>query len=228
MATPIQGTSYGTGWVDVCNWALRRIGAPRISTLNDGSTQQIACTDLLGQSISEVIAANDDWACLRARAQLSRDASYTPPNDFKYAYLLPSDYEGFVAIETLDAPAPQLDPLNPRPLQPVYPWSPQGNWILTSATLVYLTYTRTPTNEDGATLPKKFRWAVAMQLALNLVMPLRQNVQLQKIMEGVAKGAIKQAIASDDQAKQTFVGPEERGFGYYDEVRSMGQSDRWY
>jgi hypothetical protein len=225
MSTPLQGTSYDKSWTDVCNTALRLIGAPRISSLTDGTNSQIACSDLLADAISEVVGGNDDWNCLRTQAILNKDSGSPPLFDYLYAYLLPADYERFISIETADTPAPIIDPSNPHPIAPLYPWKVVGNHVYTNATLVYLWYHRTVGNEDAATLPKSFLHAIHAALAASLVMPLRQDPVLLKAMEGKAAKELMQAIAVDDAGKQTKVGSQERGYTYYDENRDLGPID---
>jgi len=223
MGTPIQGTTYGKSWVDVCNWALRRIGCKRITSLTDGSKEQLACSDLLGDAITNVVSANDDWACLRARVQLAVDASYVPPTDFLYAYAMPNDFERWVDIETyIDASAvPPAGVWNEPPVQQM-PWSREQNWILSNSTVVYLRYGRTVNNEDAGLMPKSFVCAVQTALAVALLVPLRQNVGLLPHLEKQAADALKDAIATDDQSKQTWEGSRKRGYRYYEEARYGG------
>jgi len=221
--TPIQGTTYGKSWVDVCNWALRRIGCKRIESLSDGSREQQACTDLLGDAITNIVSANDDWACLRARAQLAVDAGYTPPNDYLYAYALPNDFEAWVDIETYNS-AVSVVSLAPWgfPCVRELPWSREQNWVLSNATIVYLRYVRTVNNEDAGLMPKSFICAVQTTLAVSLLLPLRQNVGLLAHLKQESKEALQDAIAMDDKSKQTWEGSKKRGYRYYDETRYGG------
>jgi hypothetical protein len=222
--TPIQGISAGVSWVDVCNTALRAIGAARISNLTDGSPSQLACSDLLGDAITAVMAANDDWCILRVRTQLTRDPKYVPPNDYLYAYTLPSDCSDFQqdGVEAIDQP-PSSNPLVlPNGSPSNHKWSREGNWILTDATLVYLLYQRNLNNEDPSILPDWFFHAIHDQLAVGLCMPLRQNVALLRILEKAAEKSLQAAIANDDKAKETWEGSKTRGYDYYEKVRMTG------
>lgn len=227
MGTPIQGISPGNSWVDVCNTALRAVGAKRISTLSDGSPSQQACSDLLGDAITAVGAANDDWCILRARAQLSVDSTYTPPNDYLYAYALPADCDEFQedGVEAIDQPANmQIIPVPPG-MRSTHSWSREGRWLLTNATLVYLRYQRNLTNEDAALLPDWYLHAIHDQLAVALCMPLRQNVGLLARLEKAAASSIAAAIANDDKMKETWQGSKVRGYEYYEETRMTGGYD---
>ena len=231
MSTQIQGTTFGEAWVDVANWALRRIGSSRISSLSDGSPNQLVVSDMLGDAIMEVVYASNDWSILKARQQLSIDPTYVPPTDFLYAYSLPSDYEGFVSIETLDSPyaASQVDPTNPKPVRPMYPWSFEsqqgggvGPHILTNGPYAYLTYIRGIVNEDGVLAAKSFRCAVQACLAVSVEMSLRGNTRLRLELQKESEKAIATAIMVDDRAKETKLGPDERGYTWYDENRFAG------
>jgi hypothetical protein len=225
VSTPIQGTSWDKSWTDVCNTALRRIGARRIGSLTDGSKEQIACSDLLADAISDVVGSNDDWNCLRAQSQLVNDATITPMFDYLYAYLLPADYERFVAIETADTPAPIIDPYNPHPIVPLYDWKIVGNHVYTNATLVYLWYHRTVVNEDASGLPKQFLHAIHAQLAYLLVMPLRQDATLLRTCKDDVEEELRKAIAQDDAGKQTKMGSAARSYTWHDENRDLGPID---
>lgn len=219
---PIQGISAGVSWVDVCNTALRAIGMGRIANLNEGSPSALACADLLGDAVSSVCSASDDWACLRARAQLQVDASYTPINDYLYAYLLPADCSDFNQddIEAISAPAAGSTPNPyPYPVRSTFEWSREDRWILTNATLVHLRYNRNPVQSDAGTLPDWFLHAVHDQLACNLCMPLRQNVGLLKILDANAQKSLYAAIANDDKMKYKASARDTRGYGYYEETR---------
>jgi len=225
MGTPLQGTKYDQSWTDVCNTALRLIGANRIASLTDGSREQIACSDLLADAISDVIGGSDDWNCLRAQAVLVVDAANPPLFDYLYAYLLPADYERFIRVYTGDTPAPVIDPYNPHPTDPIYDWKIVGGHLYTNATLVYLWYNRTIVNEDASTLPKSFLHAIHASLAASLVMPLRQDPTLLKMMEDKAAKELARAIAIDDAGKQTRIGSQARGYTWHDENRDLGPID---
>lgn len=222
--TPVKGFSFGNSWTDICNGALRHVGARRIQTLQDGTESAIACADMLADAITEVIAADDDWCVLRKRAQLSVAPEYVPPNDFLYAYALPNDIVNFSqdGVEAIDAPAPT----NPSTIPPGSPssheWRIESSYLLTNATLVYLTYTRQLMDEDAATLPRWFTLAIEHKLAEHLAMPLRQNATLATRLEKKADQAIRAAISMDDQMKETWEGSKTRGYEYYEQRRYTG------
>jgi hypothetical protein len=155
--------------------------------------------------------------------QLAVDAGNVPVSDYLYAYALPNDFERWVDIELLDQPiSGQVTFTDPRRPQRQYNWSREDRWILTNATLVYLIYGRTVNNEDASLLPKSFVCAVQTALAVSLLIPLRQNVALLPHLEKQAADALKDAIATDDQSKQTWVGTDIRGYRYYEETRESG------
>ncbi len=224
---PIQGVNAGVSWVDVCNTALRMLGMDRISSLsgNDNDKSRLACADLLPDAITAVCSASDDWACLRARAQLVLDPTYVPVNDYLYAYSIPVDCSDFnqADVEALDAPQAG-SPTNPYPytVRSTHRWSREDKWILTNATLVYLRYNRNPVQADASTLPDWFLHAVHDQLAINLCMPLRQNVGLLNVISKGAEKSLSAALANDDKMKYKASARDKRGYGYYEETRMTG------
>jgi hypothetical protein len=222
---PIQGVNAGSSWVDVCNTALRALGMGRIANLTGTDPSSLACADLLPDAITSVCSASDDWACLRARAQLVIDPLYVPVNDYLYAYSLPADCSDFNQndVEAIDAPAVgSLPNPQPYPVRSTFRWSREDRWILTNATLVYLRYNRNPVQSDAATLPDWFLHAVHDQLAVNLCMPLRQNVGLLKILDASAAKTLSAALANDDKMKYKASARDTRGYGYYEETRMTG------
>lgn len=219
------GQSPQGSWVAVCNAALRAIGAQRISNLADGTPSQQACSDLLGDAITAVTSASDNWAVLRKRVQLAIDATATPPvNDYLYAYLLPVDCVDFIAsdVEAVDAPPVGAVVQPPPGRKSNYAWIREDRWILTNATLVYLTYARDVVNTDAATLPDWFLHAIHDQLAVALVMPLRQNPALLRQLTAHAAESLRNAIANDDKMKDVPDGEKTRGYRYYEETRMTG------
>jgi hypothetical protein len=195
----------------------------RIANLAEGTPSALACADLLGDAITAVCAASDDWACLRARAQLQVDGTYTPINDYLYAYVLPNDCDDFSQddVEAIDAPGTGVV-ISPPGRRSNYPWSREDRWILTNATLVYLRYNRNVVDSDSTTLPDWFKHAIHDQLAVNLCMPLRQNVGLLKILEAASQKSLYAAIANDDKMKQVKTASDYRGYGFYEETRMTG------
>ena len=218
--TPIVGASPGASWVSVCNTALRAVGKDRISAIGGSDPNALICADLLPDAITAVLAANDDWCVLRKRAQLVVDGDYVPAYGYLYAYALPNDcsdfqQDGVIAINAVPAGTTISDDDTLSSM----PWAREDRWILTNATACYLKYQRLLYNEDAATLPDWFLHAVHDQLAVNLCMPLRQNVGLLKILDAGAAKSLSAALANDDKMKSKPSARDTRGYGYYEETR---------
>ena len=223
--TPIVGISQGASWVSVCNTALRAVGKDRISQLGGSDPNAMICADLLPDAITAVMAANDDWCVLRARAQLSVDPNYVPPYGYLYAYALPNDcsdfqQDGVIAINAV----PVGTTISDDDTLSSMPWAREDTWILTNATAVYLKYQRGLYNEDAATLPDWFLHAVHDQLAVSLCMPMRQSPSLLRVLTKNAEDSLRNAIANDDKMKVTFQGSGIRGFKYYEDTRGGDSS----
>lgn len=75
--------------VSICNLALVRIGATRISALTDDSKSAILCNAMWEPSRDEVLSEHF-WNCASARQTLAQDST-APAFRFDYRYPLPTN-----------------------------------------------------------------------------------------------------------------------------------------
>lgn len=76
--------------VDICNLALQRLGAARITSLADNSTPA-RTMNLLYEHTRDMLLRSHAWNFAIDRASLAADAS-TPAFGYDYSYTLPSDF----------------------------------------------------------------------------------------------------------------------------------------
>jgi len=74
--------------VDICNMALIRLGANRITSIDDDSKQALLCKQLYDQTRDEVLH-DHDWNCSINRQSLAQLAE-TPEFGYDYVYQLPT------------------------------------------------------------------------------------------------------------------------------------------
>ena len=75
--------------VEICNFALSRLGAKTITSLEDGTTEANLCSAMFDILAKEVMAAGS-WSSTIARIELASTGS-TPSFEFSYTFQLPVD-----------------------------------------------------------------------------------------------------------------------------------------
>lgn len=141
-----------TSNVEICNVALTRIDRKRITDLLDGSTSANDCSALFTPTRQELLRIHD-WNFARARQKLAR-LSAAPEYEYDHAYQLPTDW-----LVTRGVHEDENGVSTPR-------YRIEGQTILSSATDIYLTYTRDLT--DPAAMPSDFRSLFSYRLAEQL------------------------------------------------------------
>lgn len=86
--------------VDICNRALSRIGAARITSINDSVKPAKACNSAYTMVRDEVLRAHP-WNCTVTRATLA-PLSASPEYEYGYQYQLPSDCLRLLEVDNDD------------------------------------------------------------------------------------------------------------------------------
>lgn len=108
--------------VSICNMALTRIGANRISSLTQ-DTENARIANLIYDFIVDGVLASYAWPCASTRARLAQLTS-TPAYEYAYQYQLPSN--------------PYC--LKPLSIYPTGDYKVEGRLLLANQTEVYLRY----------------------------------------------------------------------------------------
>jgi hypothetical protein len=80
----------GLNKVEICNFALAKLGATRIGSLTDSSEEARQCNIFYDQTVREILREYP-WSFATEAVQLAQSTT-TPLLDFKYQYALPDDY----------------------------------------------------------------------------------------------------------------------------------------
>lgn len=190
--------SYSSSWVELCNKALGRLGAGKISDFSTGGNLSYYCNLYLGDAI-EYVFSQFDWPFAKTRLQLA--ASTTAPEyGYDYAFPLPSNYCRLVEVENDE-----------------YEYSVESNSILTDSDEVWITYIAKP--DDPVLLPGYIKRAIETELAFLLSTPLTSSDSVtQRVMsERELDMQRAKTAASREYDEQTQ--EEERGYLYYEEER---------
>lgn len=166
----------------ICNQALARIGAKRITDLATGQTIEAQkCRDLYEQERDALLEAHG-WHFAEESAVLSED-TVTPAFGYTHQYILPSD-----CLRVLQVHCNAI-------------YTVQGDRLLTNHDSCKIIYVQKVT--DPTKFHPMFTKALALALAMQLAMPLAQDKQLRQIIQGEYENALARAKVVNDQAEQT-------------------------
>jgi hypothetical protein len=183
----------------ICNSALAKIGAARITSLAEGSKNASLCAELYDKCRDDLLRAHT-WNFAVARTKLAREAD-APAFGPAHAYGLPADWIRCVSAHGgADGRA-------------VLVYRIEGDRLLSDAGQVYLRYIRRV--EDANRMPADFREALACLLARELAVPLAQSGTLEEKLEARFRTRLRRARTTDGLEDQ----PEPLPLGAWAEVR---------
>lgn len=81
--------AFMSSQVDICNMALTRLGAGRITSLGDNTVEAKALSAIYNQ-VAKYVMAKAPWPSIRYRATLAQTTN-TPAFGFNYEYQLPTN-----------------------------------------------------------------------------------------------------------------------------------------
>lgn len=153
--------------INVCNQALMKIGAKRITAFDDATVEArdcSACYTTMRDQVLEVIP----WSFAKRRS-IRTAATDTPAFGYTYQYALPSDCLKVLSI--LAYPAQGKEPN----------WTVEGNYLLTNEEEVFLHYTARV--EDATHFSPSFIRALSLYLAAHLAMSISKSAKLANELE---------------------------------------------
>ena len=177
----------------ICNSALAKIGAARITALEEASKNASLCAELYERCRDDLLRAHS-WNFATARARLARQAE-APAFGFVYAHALPADWIRCVTAHGDEGGASMLR------------YKIEANSLLSDAEDVFLRYIRRV--EDANLMSADFREALACLLARELAVPIAQSNTLEEKMEARFRTRLRRARTTDgleDQAEPMPVG----------------------
>lgn len=167
--------------VEICNEALRRVGAATITTLDDDSTEARCCKAVYTSEL-EGIVDEYDWRFATTRLELAADVE-APAWGYAYAYTLPSTVIRVLSVDDGSLTF-QLE------------WQREGDQVLCDhAGPIYLQVIQRI--DDTARFPPTFEKALSYAIAAEICMPLTQNHALWRDLVGLADKAVKVAQNRD-------------------------------
>ncbi|MCP5116915.1 MAG: hypothetical protein GY953_39315 [bacterium] len=147
--------------VDICNRALMRIGASRITALADVSKEAEHC-EAFYEPVRDEILAGHNWNFAIKRAKLAQLVA-TPSFEWDYAFTLPTDFLRAVSVHDNDGGVGAV------------PYKIEGEpddarRLVSSAEDIYLRYVSQVT--DVNQMPAEFREMLSYRIAADLAVPI--------------------------------------------------------
>jgi len=159
--------------VAICNSALTRLGAARISSLDDNSTEGQLCREQYSK-VRDMLLRSHPWRFSMERTELARLDS-TPAYGFDFQYQLPGDCLRVVEME----------------FQQSYDWTVEGTKLLTNKESCNIKYIKKI--EDPGVFDPFFSEVLAAALAHNLSFSLVQSVQLRQVLADEYQRLLREA-----------------------------------
>ena len=127
--------------VQICNYALSRLGAARITSLTDNTSEARLCNTLLDDAIQEVLTEGD-WRFASRRTSLNQTTN-TPEFGYSFEFQLPTDPKALIVREINETDAGD------------YAYSIEGDKLLSDLSTMDIRYTAYVT--DTGSFPPHFR-----------------------------------------------------------------------
>lgn len=173
--------------LDICNVALARVGATRISNFENESTREAeVARDLYDEARKALLNAHT-WNFAIKRAQL--EASDTEPDSgYDYAYPLPDDFIRMIAVHPSDADTGIVE-------YRLEFQESDDRVLLTNSNQVYIRYVWDI--DDPNLMSALFRDALSWRLARDFAAALSKSTAAAQLAEEQYRHTLKQAKAVD-------------------------------
>lgn len=178
-----------TSKADICNSALAKVGARRISSLNDDSKEARLCKEIYPRATGELLRSHP-WNFAIARVQLAALAA-APAFGFAYQFQLPSD-----CLRVLNVDAEFADDQVGQGAH--YNWKIEGRLLLADDSDIKIKYVDDVTNSPHL-FDLAFVEALAYRIASDLAYPLAQSNPLANRMDQQYRAALAFARTYDAQ-----------------------------
>ncbi len=167
--------------VGICNSALAKVGAARITALSEGTKNANVCAEQYEKLRDDLLRGHAwNFAIRRTKLACLAEAPRFGPS---HAYQLPANW-----LRTVSA---HPDPGGRASLR----YRIEGRQLLSDASAVYLRYVARI--EDVNQMPADFREALASLLARELAVPIAQSNSLQQMLDDQYRRRLSRARGVD-------------------------------
>lgn len=200
-----------TSSTDIVNYALRALGANRITSLTDGTPNANAANDIYEMTRDHVLRQHP-WNFATMRAPLA-ELDDGPSFGFDHQHALPSDWIRTISVHDNDAGLGTIEFK-----EEVYE---NQKVIVSDSDTVYLRYVGRVT--DPNLYPPDFVVALAVALAERLAVAIPNSVSLKDTLRKDVESLILGARSADALGQS----PEKRPAGSWVAARFGWPSNRW-
>lgn len=169
--------------VQICNYALSRLGAARITSLTDNTSEARLCNVLLDDAIQEVLEEGD-WRFASRRTSLNLTTN-TPEFGFTDEFQLPTNPKALIVREINEARAGDHE------------YIIEGDKLLANISTMDIRYTALIT--DTGSFPPSFERCLKIRMQALLAYNLTGNSNLIIQLENLYENTVDKALAIDGQ-----------------------------
>ena len=191
--------------LEISNLALARLPASQIASIDENSLEARECRRFYPQVVADMLFGDHDWSFANRRVLLAEVAN-DRPNEWLYAYQLPSDLANPIRVipdltalgisvpidlggnPYTEAWVAQLDKI-------AMTYEIEGETLFTNASNATLEYTIN--DVAGVNVSQFAITALALDLASRLAIPVKQSEAREQALMGQAEIARQRAIADD-------------------------------
>ena len=203
--------------IDISNLALARIRASQITSINENSLEARECRRFYPRAIADMLAGpfDHDWSFANTRTTLAALVTNDRPNEWLYAYALPSNMASSIRVLP-DLAGVGLGLPVALPGEPYgETWMAQGGYFETPYIIEGQTlYSNTQnavfeyaiSDITGMRVSEKIITALELDLAARLAVPVKGDSQREKDLAQAARNAWESAVAEDRNRQPTSTG----------------------
>jgi hypothetical protein len=166
--------------VSICNSALIKIGADRITALSDDNKRAILCNEQYSKLRDEVLQAHL-WNFAIGRVEIAKDAT-APAFEYDNRFLLPTDV---------------LRVFYAYPMENEIEFKREGKYLLSNEDTMKIVYVKQTT--DTSEFSPVFAECLSYRIAQELAYPVVQSTQLSALMEQKYQDFLRKARSFDAQ-----------------------------
>lgn len=172
--------------VDICNVALGKLGAERISSIDNPQSDNEQLCQLFYPIVLNLMLERRDWTFLQKRTVLSTPVATAPEWGYSFAFLVPNLTYRIIDVRQSDTGNNAVN---------TFQWHLEDNKIVCDRERIYVRYLSSDIN--SAKLSGVFVMAFATRLAAEMAVQITENRTLKNDLYQESEALIDEAAAVD-------------------------------